>query len=117
MSVQFLKLPRLLLEGFPVREVIGGPVRIGELAGETMRRGAGTFLAFIAALSAQLSLINLLPIPVLDGGHLLLLGVETVARRPISTRQRVIAQQIGLALLIALMLFVTMVDVSRLLGG
>jgi regulator of sigma E protease len=117
MSVQFLKLPRLLLEGFPVREVIGGPVRIGEIAGETMRRGAGTFLAFIAALSAQLSLVNLLPIPVLDGGHLLLLGVEAAARRPISTRQRIIAQQIGLALLIALMLFVTMVDVSRLLGG
>jgi regulator of sigma E protease len=117
MSVQFLKLPRLLLEGFPVREVIGGPVRIGEIAGETIRRGAGTFLAFIAALSAQLSLVNLLPIPVLDGGHLLLLGVEAAARRPISTRQRLIAQQIGLALLIALMLFVTMVDVSRLLGG
>jgi regulator of sigma E protease len=117
MSVQFLKLPRLLMEGVPLKEVIGGPVRIGELAGETIRLGAGTFLAFIAALSAQLSVVNLLPIPVLDGGHLLLLGVETVARRPISTRQRIIAQQIGLALLVALMLFVTMVDVSRLLGG
>jgi regulator of sigma E protease len=100
-----------------VREVIGGPVRIGELAGETMRRGAGTFFAFIAALSAQLSLINLLPIPVLDGGHLFLMGIEAVARRTISTRQRIIAQQIGLALLVALMLFVTMVDVSRLIGG
>jgi regulator of sigma E protease len=117
MSVQFLKLPRLLMQGFPVKEVIGGPVRIGELAGETMRRGAGTFFAFIAALSAQLSLVNLLPIPVLDGGHLFLMGIEAVVRRPISTRQRIIAQQIGLALLIALMLFVTMVDVSRLISG
>ncbi len=117
MSVQFLKLPRLLMQGFPVKEVIGGPVRIGELAGETMRRGAATFFAFIAALSAQLSLVNLLPIPVLDGGHLLLMGIEAVARRPIGIRQRIIAQQIGLAILIALMLFVTMVDVSRLIGG
>ena len=117
MSVQFLKLPRLLLQGFPVKEVIGGPVRIGELAGETMRRGPATFFAFIAALSAQLSLVNLLPIPVLDGGHLFLMGIEAVVRRSIGTRQRIIAQQIGLALLIALMLFVTMVDVSRLIGG
>ncbi len=116
MSVQFLKLPRLLMQGFPVKEVIGGPVRIGELAGETMRRGAGTFFAFIAALSAQLSLVNLLPIPVLDGGHLFIMGIEAVARRPIGTRPRIIAQQIGLALLIALMLLVTMVDVSRLVG-
>jgi regulator of sigma E protease len=115
--VQFLKLPRLLMQGIPVKEVIGGPVRIGELAGETMRRGAATFFAFIAALSAQLSLVNLLPSPVLDGGHLFLMGIEAVMRRPIGTRQRIIAQQIGLALLIALMLFVTMVDVSRLIGG
>jgi regulator of sigma E protease len=117
MSVQFLKLPRLLMQGFPVKDVIGGPVRIGELAGETIRRGAGTFFAFIAALSAQLSLVNLLPIPVLDGGHLFLMGIESAVRRPISTRQRIVAQQIGLALLIALMVFVTLVDVSRLIGG
>ena len=117
MSVQFLKLPRLLMQGIPVREVVGGPVRIGELAGETMRRGAGTFFAFIAALSAQLCLVNLLPIPVLDGGHLFIMGIEAVVRRSISTRQRIIAQQIGLALLVALMLFVTMVDISRLISG
>lgn len=117
MSVQFLKLPRLLMQGIPVKEVVGGPVRIGELAGETMRRGAGTFFAFIAALSAQLSLVNLLPIPVLDGGHLFIMGIEAVVRRQFSMRQRIIAQQIGLALLVALMVFVTMVDVSRLISG
>jgi regulator of sigma E protease len=117
MAVQLLNLPRLILAGFPVRELLGGPVRIGQMAGETFRLGIGTFLAFIAVVSAQLSLVNLLPIPVLDGGHLLVLGVETVARRPVSQRQRIIAQQIGLALLIAFMVYVTMVDVSRLLDG
>lgn len=117
MSIQIVNLPRLWLAGYPVRELLGGPVRISQLAGETLRLGLGTFFAFIAAVSAQLSLINLLPIPVLDGGHLLVLGVEALARKPISMRQRIIAQQIGLALLIAFMVYVTLVDVSRLLGG
>jgi regulator of sigma E protease len=117
MSVQIFNLPRLWLAGHPVKELLGGPVRIGQLAGQTLRLGIGTFVAFIGMVSAQLCVVNLLPIPVLDGGHLLVLGVETVARRPISPRRRIIAQQIGLALLIAFMVFVTLVDVSRLLGG
>jgi regulator of sigma E protease len=116
MSVQILNLPRLLMAGYPVKDVLGGPVRIGQLAGETLRLGFGTFLAYIAALSAQLSLVNLLPIPVLDGGQLLILGVEAAARRPISTKGKIIAQQIGLALLIAFMVYVTMIDVGRLVG-
>jgi regulator of sigma E protease len=115
-SKQIFKLPRLLLRGMPVRDVVGGPVRISELAAESMRWGWGSFLSFIAAISAQLSLVNLLPIPVLDGGHLLLLGVETATRRPITPRQRIIAHQIGFAFLFALMILITLVDVSRFLG-
>jgi regulator of sigma E protease len=116
-SVQIFNILRLLRQGVPVREVIGGPVRIGQLAGQSLRRGPETFITFIAAISAQLALLNLLPIPVLDGGHLLLLSVEAIARKPVTARQRIIAQQVGLFLLIALMLFVTMIDVSRLLSG
>jgi regulator of sigma E protease len=117
MSIQIIYIPRLLRAGYSIKEVVGGPVRIGQLAGQTLKMGIGTFVAFIGMVSAQLCLINLLPIPVLDGGHLLVLGLEAVARRPISTRRRMIAQQIGLAALIAFMVFVTLVDVSRLLGG
>jgi len=98
------------------RDMIGGPVRIGEIAGESMRWGADYMLALIATISAQLALINLIPIPVLDGGHLLLLGVEAVIRRPITTRQRIIAHQIGFVFLIGAILTITFIDVSRFIG-
>ena len=98
------------------RDMIGGPVRIGEIAGESMRWGFDYMLALIATISAQLALINLLPIPVLDGGHLLLLGVEAVIRRPITTRQRIIAHQIGFVFLIGAILAITFIDVSRFIG-
>lgn len=113
---QVFMLPRLLLRGTAIKDVVGGPVRIGELAGESVRWGISAFLGFIAAISAQLCLVNLLPIPVLDGGHLLILAIETVSRRTVSLRQRIIAQQVGFAFLVALMLLVTLVDVSRIFG-
>jgi regulator of sigma E protease len=114
-SGQIFVLLHKWVTGQASRDMIGGPVRIGELAGETLRWGFSTFLAFIAALSAQLSLVNLLPVPVLDGGQLLLLGIEAVTRRPITLKQRMIAQQIGFALLVGIMLMVTYVDISRFL--
>lgn len=98
------------------RDMIGGPVRIGEIAGESIRWGVDYMLALIATISAQLALINLLPIPVLDGGHLLLLAVEAVARRPITMRQRIIAHQIGFIFLIGAILAITFIDVSRFIG-
>ncbi|HVP58201.1 MAG TPA: RIP metalloprotease RseP [bacterium] len=112
-SEQIFVLLHKWVTGQASRDMIGGPVRIGELAGETLRWGVTTFLAFIAALSAQLCLVNLLPVPVLDGGHLLLLAIETVTRRPITMRQRTIAQQIGFVFLVALMITITFMDVSR----
>lgn len=98
------------------RDMIGGPVRIGEIAGESMRWGVDYMLALIATISAQLALINLIPIPVLDGGHLLLLGVEALTRRPITMRQRVIAHQIGFVFLIGAILTITFIDVSRFIS-
>jgi regulator of sigma E protease len=94
------------------RDTVGGPVRISMLAGEAMRWGVVFFLQLVIFFSAQLSLINLLPIPVLDGGHLLLLGVEAVSRRTISARERMAAQQIGFALLVAAMIALTFNDIS-----
>jgi len=98
------------------RDMIGGPVRIGEIAGESMRWGVDYMLALIATISAQLALINLIPIPVLDGGHLFLLGVEAVSRRPITMRQRIIAHQIGFVFLIGAILTITFIDVSRFIS-
>jgi len=97
-------------------DVVGGPIRIGEVAGDALRWGLSNFLWFIALISAQLSIVNLIPIPVLDGGHILLLGIETVSRRPVTTRQRLIAHQIGFAFLLAFMLLVTFHDILRVAG-
>jgi regulator of sigma E protease len=104
-----------LLSGRVSSDEVGGPVRIGQLAGETFRWGWSVFLSFIAVMSAQLGLINLLPIPILDGGHILILGVETAIRKPINMRQRIVAQQIGFALLVAVMVGLTFKDIVRVL--
>ena len=104
-----------LLSGRVSSDEVGGPVRIGQIAGETFRWGWSVFLSFIAVMSAQLGLINLLPIPILDGGHILILGVETAIRKPINVRQRIVAQQIGFALLVAVMVGLTFKDIVRVL--
>jgi regulator of sigma E protease len=106
-----------LFRGEASSDMIGGPIRIGEIAGDTLRWGLANFLVFIAVISAQLSIINLLPIPVLDGGHLLLLGLETITRRPITAKQRIIAHQIGFAFLLAFMVLITLFDISRFFQG
>ncbi|MGQ9604483.1 MAG: RIP metalloprotease RseP [bacterium] len=98
----------------PSSDAIGGPIRIGEVAGDALRWGLPNFLWFIALVSAQLSIINLIPIPVLDGGHILLLAIETVNRRPVSQRQRIIANQIGFAFLVGFMVLVTFHDIMRI---
>jgi regulator of sigma E protease len=113
-SGQLLQLLKMLVSGQASGDMIGGPIRISELAGETLQWGFANVLALVAAISAQLSLINLLPIPVLDGGHLLFLGIEGVTGKSISTRQRVIASQIGFALLLMAILMVTFNDIRRL---
>jgi regulator of sigma E protease len=92
---------------------VGGPIRIGEVAGDALRWGLPNFLWFLALISAQLSIINLIPIPVLDGGHILLLGVESLTGKSITPRQRIIAHQIGFAFLFGFMILVTLFDISR----
>lgn len=96
-------------------EGLGGPVRMAEMFGEAARWGIVAFLGMMASISTQLAIFNLLPIPVLDGGHLALHLVEVITRRPPSLRIKVILHQIGFALLLLLMLSVTAMDVGRLL--
>lgn len=93
---------------------LGGPILIGKIAGESLSRGLISFLTMMAILSVGLGILNVLPIPVLDGGHILLLGIEVVRRRPLSIRQTEILQQTGLALILLLMIVVMKNDLMRL---
>jgi regulator of sigma E protease len=116
-SVMVLKGLVLMLRGrVPLRE-LGGPIAIARAAGQQARAGLRYFLATLALLSINLAVLNLLPIPVLDGGHLAFFAVEAFIRRPVRARHREIAQQVGLLLLITLMVFVFYNDIHRLVQG
>ncbi len=106
---------KALVKGEPV-DGLGGPVRMAQLSGEAARWGVDSFFNFLALISTQLAIFNLLPIPVLDGGHLALYAVEAVIRRPPSLKVRLVLHQIGFALLVLLLLSVTVMDVGRLFG-
>ncbi|MEQ1875117.1 MAG: RIP metalloprotease RseP [Bdellovibrionia bacterium] len=95
---------------------IGGPIMIGQLASETFKVGLSPFLKIMAIISINLFVLNLLPVPVLDGGHLLFFSIEAVKGSPLSLRKMEIAQQVGLVLLLALMVFALFNDISRVLG-
>jgi regulator of sigma E protease len=97
-----------------IREGLAGPIQIAKMAGQSAREGLGNLLFFTALISLQLGILNILPIPVLDGGHLVFLGLEAILRRPVSVRARVVVQQIGMALLLALMVFIIINDVQKL---
>ncbi len=92
-------------------EAIGGPIRIALLADQQAEEGFLAWLYFIAIISVNLAVINLLPIPVLDGGHLLFFAIEAVQRKPVSLRMRETAQQVGMFLLLLLMIFVFYNDI------
>ena len=95
------------------KEAFAGPIMIAKLAKDSAREGESNFIAFIAFLSLNLGLLNLLPIPVLDGGHIVFLLIEAIIRRPISPKAKLVIQQIGMALILALMLFVIINDIRR----
>lgn len=107
---------KLIQKVIPAK-TIGGPIMIFEMAGQTASRGAVDFFTFMAVISINLGVLNLLPIPVLDGGHLLFLGIEAVRRRPVSEKVVIFAQKVGLALLISLMAFAFYNDILKLITG
>ncbi len=100
-----------------LKESLGGPILIAQLAGEQVKHGLSSFIFFIALLSVNLAIINLFPIPILDGGHLLLFGIEFVLRRPLSERGLDIAQKIGIVIIALLMILVFYNDIMRLIEG
>ncbi|HHT9139853.1 MAG TPA: RIP metalloprotease RseP [Candidatus Tripitaka californicus] len=97
-------------------ETVGGIIMIAQATYESAKLGMGKLLYFIGILSLQLAILNALPIPMLDGGHLLFLGIEKIKGSPLSERTMAFAQYIGMALLLALLLFATRNDVMRLLA-
>lgn len=108
-----LSLVRLVERAIPL-DNIGGPIMIVKMAGEQAAAGGVSFLAFVALLSVNLGVLNLLPVPILDGGHLAFFLIELVTGRPVSKRAREIAQQVGLVLLIGLMMLAFYNDIARM---
>jgi regulator of sigma E protease len=106
-------LRKMLLGELSVKN-LSGPITIAKVAGATAQSGLGDFLNFLAYLSISLGVLNLLPVPVLDGGHLLFYLVEWVRGRPLSERIQGAAMQIGIFLIIALMLLALFNDLGRL---
>ena len=104
-----------LVTGRRGTEELGGPVRIAELSRQAGSSGLAALVSLTVLLSINLGLLNLLPIPALDGGHLLMIGLEKVLGRPLPERIQAVALQIGVFLLIGLMVFVTINDFFQLL--
>jgi regulator of sigma E protease len=97
-------------------ETLGGPILIAQMAGDQARQGITPFFYFLGLLSVNLGILNLLPIPILDGGHLLFFSVEGLMRKPISPQVRTLAHQVGLALILTLTALVFYNDIVRILS-
>jgi regulator of sigma E protease len=95
---------------------IGGPLFIASIAGQVAEQGWRYFIGFMAILSINLAILNILPIPALDGGQLLFLLIEKVKGKPLTLKQRIAVQQVGLAFLLVLIIFVTINDILRVLS-
>jgi len=97
-------------------KTVGGPLMLFSIASEAAEEGLSSFLFQMALISVNLALMNLLPIPVLDGGNIAQALIEAVTRRPLSARARLVAQAVGLVLIVTLMLFVFKNDIMRFMG-
>ncbi|OHB32805.1 MAG: RIP metalloprotease RseP [Desulfuromonadaceae bacterium GWC2_58_13] len=106
-----------MVSGHVSTKNIGGPITVVQIAGQAAQTDLSSILTVLAFLSIQLGILNLLPIPILDGGHLFFNLYEFVFRRPLSLRSREIAQQIGLLLLISLMILAFYNDIVRIFFG
>jgi regulator of sigma E protease len=116
-STQIVRTVRGLFTGRISQREVGGPIMIGQLAGESARAGLDPFLAFMALISINLAVLNLLPVPVLDGGQFLFLVAEAVIRRPLPLKLRERLTMVGLLLIVLLMGLAFSNDIRRLIGG
>ena len=114
MSVFSLRMLWRMVTGSVSWRNLSGPVTIADYAGQSAQLGLEPYLAFLALISISLGVLNLLPIPVLDGGHLMYYAVEIFKGSPVSERVMELGQRIGLALLLCLMAFAFYNDINRL---
>ncbi len=105
---------QMLGSGQATLKDLGGPIMIGQIAGETAKAGWQPLFNFMALISINLAFLNILPIPGLDGGHIFLLLIESIIRRPLSLKSRMVVQQIGMVFLLVLMVTIMFNDVTRL---
>ena len=117
MSVLMLRVIWRMLIGQASVENLSGPITIAETAGKTASFGLDYFVKFLAVVSISLGVLNLLPIPILDGGHLLYFFIEWVKGSPLSEQAQMQGQKVGLVMLAALMTLAFYVDLSRLFGS
>ncbi|ESS71412.1 membrane-associated zinc metalloprotease [Methyloglobulus morosus KoM1] len=113
-SIMTLKMMGKMLVGKASVKNLSGPISIAQIAGQSASMGMVHFIKFMALVSVSLGILNLLPIPVLDGGHLLFFGVEAIKGSPVPEKAQLFFQQIGMALLLLLMATAMVVDVQRL---
>jgi regulator of sigma E protease len=112
-DVTFITLKKLLTFGLSIK-TLGGPVMIAQMSGRAAEAGVSAFLSLLAMISISLGILNLLPIPVLDGGLILFLVIEAVRKKPVSRKVMEISQSIGAAFLITLIAVVSYNDVVRM---
>ncbi|GAB4325490.1 MAG: RIP metalloprotease RseP [Candidatus Zixiibacteriota bacterium] len=114
---EMIKFLGSLVSGQVSIKMVSGPVGIAQIAGQVAQEGWYVLLNFMAVLSLNLAILNILPVPVLDGGHIVFLAIEKLRGRPLSLKQRAVAQQVGLVLLLLLIVTVTYHDILRFIGG
>jgi len=111
------KFVKKVVTGQASAKMIGGPLFIAQQSGKEAEKGASNLVFFMVLLSVNLAVLNILPIPILDGGHLMFLLIEKIKGSPVSVKARTIAQQVGLVLLLTLIIFVTYNDIMRVIRG
>ena len=114
LTVRILEYIRDIFSGAQSAEELGGVLRIAEISGQVAELGIASYISFLAVLSANLGLINLFPIPLLDGGHLAFYAIEAVRGRPLGEKAQEYGFRLGLMLVVALFLFVTWNDLVHL---
>jgi len=116
-SVFSLKMLFRMIAGQVSWKNISGPITIADYAGQSAHMGWVAYLSFLALISISLGVLNLLPVPLLDGGHLLYYMAEIIKGSPLSEKTMEVGQQIGIAILLTLMLFAFYNDINRLITG
>jgi regulator of sigma E protease len=116
-AIVSLKMMGKMLVGEVSLKNLSGPITIADYAGQSAELGWVSYLSFLALISISLGVLNLLPIPLLDGGHLLYYSLEWIQGRPVSEKTWEIGQKIGIALLVTMMAFAFYNDISRLISG